>query len=97
MDNIRRESADQENYLGQVHAFWNTPIDFENTNLEIDKAPFCVLEETQLSKIHFLFTMLNINQLKVISRGIMIGLITKNDFLKKKAMFDDGYFTFREQ
>ena len=37
-----------------------------------------------MSKIHFLFTMLNISQLIVLSEGAMVGIITKNEFLKKR-------------
>lgn len=38
-----------------------------------------------MSKIHFLFTMLNISQLVVIKQGTMVGIITKNEFLKSRV------------
>jgi hypothetical protein len=46
--------------------FWMIQINYEHPFLETDRAPFSVFEETSLSKIHFLFTMLNISQLFVI-------------------------------
>ena len=66
--------------------FWIININYDHEMIEIDKAPFTVFEETNLAKIHFLFTMLNMSQLFVIRRGILVGIITKNEFLKKKRM-----------
>ena len=66
--------------------FWLIQINYDHEFLEIDKAPFMVMEETPMSKIHFLFTMLNLDQLFVIKMGVLVGIITKNDFLKKKRM-----------
>ncbi len=37
-----------------------------------------------MSKIHFLFTMLNITQLTVINKGFMEGIITRKEFLQKR-------------
>jgi signal-transduction protein with cAMP-binding, CBS, and nucleotidyltransferase domain len=37
-----------------------------------------------MSKIHFMFSMLNINQVIVIKDGSMVGIITKGEFLKKQ-------------
>lgn len=61
-------------------------INYDHSFLEIDRAPFTVMEETSLSKIHFLFTMLNLSQLFVIKKGVLVGIITKSEFLKKKKM-----------
>lgn len=66
--------------------FWYVHINYDHPFLEVDKAPFTVMEDTSLSKIHFLFTMLNLSQLFVIRKGVLVGIITKNDFLKKKRM-----------
>lgn len=65
---------------------WVANINYDHPFLDIDNAPFTVMEMTALSKIHFLFTMLNLSQLFVIRKGVLIGIITKNDFLKKKRM-----------
>jgi CBS domain-containing protein len=67
-----------------VKKFWETNVDFENQYLDVDRSPFCVLKDTPLSKVHFLFTMLNISQLIVIERGRMVGIITKREFLRQK-------------
>jgi predicted transcriptional regulator len=48
----------------------------------VDKSPFTVLADTPLTKVHFLFTMLNISQLFVVKRGVLVGIISKNEFLK---------------
>ena len=39
-----------------------------------------------MAKIHFLFTMLNLTQLIVLSKGITMGIITKSEFLKNKQV-----------
>ena len=38
-----------------------------------------------MSKIHFLFMMLGISSLTVVNKGIIKGLITKNEFIKKRS------------
>lgn len=48
------------------------------------------MEDTPLAKIHFLFTMLNISQLFVISEGILFGIITKNEFLRTRNIKNHG-------
>lgn len=37
-----------------------------------------------MSKLHFLFIMLNISQVNVIKKGIITGIITKLEFVKKR-------------
>jgi hypothetical protein len=37
-----------------------------------------------MSKIHFLFTMLNINLLIVVKKGVVKGIITKLEFIQKR-------------
>ena len=64
--------------------FWSNPIDYNNELLHINKSPFVLQEEAPFSKIHFLFTMLNINMLFIVKHGIMTGLITKLEFIKKR-------------
>lgn len=49
-----------------------------------DIAPFIVMEDTPMSKLHFLFIMLNISQVNVIKKGIITGIITKLEFVKKR-------------
>ena len=61
--------------------FWNTYIDYDDENLEVDKSPFTIFEQTPITKVHFLFTMLNISQLFVVQRGVIVGIIAKYEFL----------------
>jgi hypothetical protein len=42
------------------------------------------MEKTPLSKLHFLFTMLNETIILVVEKGILKGMITKLDFIKKR-------------
>jgi hypothetical protein len=50
--------------------FWNSPLDFYDKELMHgiykDIAPFIVLENTAMSKLHFLFLMLNISQVNIV-------------------------------
>ncbi|TNV72891.1 hypothetical protein FGO68_gene2426 [Halteria grandinella] len=72
----------------QLDNFWNMAIDFDDEDAETcimkDIAPFIVLEDTAVSKLHFLFIMLNIAQVNIISQGAIVGIITKLEFLKKR-------------
>ena len=72
-----------KNIREQIEAFWNTPIDFESLLIIKDKAPFIVMEQTAISKLHFIFVMLNIAQVNVIKRGRIVGIITKHEFMCK--------------
>ena len=38
-----------------------------------------------MSKIHFMFSMLNISSVYIIWDGRLVGIITKNEFLKKQT------------
>ena len=69
-----------------VDEFWNSEINYYDEMIEVDKAPFCVFEQTPMAKIHFLFTMLNLTQLIVLSKGLAMGIITKSEFLKNKQV-----------
>lgn len=68
--------------------FWNLPIDFDDEDssntLVKDIAPFIVLEDTAMSKLHFLFIMLNIAQVNIVKEGVITGIISKLEFLKKR-------------
>lgn len=63
-------------------------IDLEDEDAESsimkDIAPFILLEDTAMSKLHFLFIMLNISQVNIINQGTITGIITKLEFLKKR-------------
>jgi len=63
-------------------------IDLEDEDAESsimkDIAPFIVLEDTAMRKLHFLFIMLNISQVNIINQGTITGIITKLEFLRKR-------------
>ena len=63
-------------------------IDFEDEDSQSsiirDIAPFIVLEDTPMSKLHFLFIMLNIAQVNIINQGTITGIISKLEFLRKR-------------
>lgn len=57
--------------------------DCQNTIVK-DIAPMIVLEDTPMSKLHFLFIMLNISQVNIVNQGAITGIISKLEFLKKR-------------
>lgn len=81
-----RESYASMQDVTQFDDFWAIKINFDHNYLAVDRAPFIVMEDAYLSRVHFLFTMLNLSQVLVIRKGIIVGIITKNDFLKKKRL-----------
>jgi hypothetical protein len=92
---LRNSMIDRPSLHGQIasneeliESFWNTPIDFNDPAIVIDHSPFVVMENTSMSKIHFLFIMLNISQLTVIKKGVIKGVITKHEFIKKRRNED---------
>ncbi len=64
--------------------FWNAPIDCDDPRIVKNNSPFLVMLETPMSKIHFLFTMLNISMLLVVKEGVIKGMITKLEFIQKR-------------
>jgi hypothetical protein len=70
-----------ESHKEIVENFWNSPIDFEDPRIIKNSSPFLVMLDTPMSKIHFLFTMLNITMLLVVKKGVIKGMITKLEFI----------------
>jgi hypothetical protein len=64
-----------------IENFWNSPIDFEDKVIKKDSSPFLVMLETPMSKLHFLFTMLNISMLLVVEEGVIKGMVSKLEFI----------------
>lgn len=56
-----QEQSKQDKIIAEVESFWNTQIDYEDATIVQDPAPFIVMEDTPMSKLHFLFIMLNIS------------------------------------
>jgi len=90
-DQARRLERQQQ----VIEAFWRTPVNFEEPGLQKDIAPFIVMENTPMSKLHFLFIMLNMSQVNVVKKGVITGIITKLEFLQKKR--DEQKIKKREQ
>lgn len=67
-----------------MNDFWNAPINFDDPRIVKNTSPFLVMLETPMSKIHFLFTMLNISMLLVVKKGVIKGMITKLEFINKR-------------
>ena len=87
MLNINSESEEyQKQKVAMVKSFWNTPIDFNSQRLAKNPSPTILTEETPLSKIHFIFTMLNVNVVYVAKWGKIRGIITKLDFINKRRL-----------
>jgi CBS domain-containing protein len=64
-----KENEDTTSYNAKSE-FWNTKIDYDHDYLDIDKSPFAIMSDTELTKVHFLFLMLSISQLFVTRRGV---------------------------
>jgi hypothetical protein len=73
-----------EKHKDVVNSFWNAPINFDDPRIVKNTSPFLVMLETPMSKIHFLFTMLNISMLLVVKKGVIKGMITKLEFINKR-------------
>jgi hypothetical protein len=89
VDPLIHQMQEELSQLGLQHKevvenFWNAPIDFEDTRIFKNNSPFLVMLETPMSKIHFLFTMLNISMLLVVEEGVIKGMITKLEFIQKR-------------
>ena len=67
-----------------IENFWSAPIDFNDERIKIDSSPMLVMLDTPMSKIHFLFTMLNISMLLVLKKGVIKGMISKLEFIQKR-------------
>jgi hypothetical protein len=67
-----------------LEQFWSLPVDFDDIAFQKDIAPFIMMEDTPMSKLHFLFIMLNISQVNIVKQGIITGIISKLEFLKKR-------------
>mmetsp|Transcript_1066 Transcript_1066/g.942 ORF Transcript_1066/g.942 Transcript_1066/m.942 type:complete len:97 (+) Transcript_1066:1889-2179(+) len=81
--NSQEIEEDDESKI-QVEEFWNTAINWQDPEVDVNLAPFTLLEQTPLAKVHFLFTMLNVSHIFVINEGVLVGIITK------KRVFEEG-------
>jgi hypothetical protein len=63
--------------------FWYTKVKIDSPLLKLDKSPFCILSATPVSKVHFLFAMLNLKYAMVINEGRLVGTLSRSYFVKK--------------
>ena len=57
--------------------------------LKSEKSAFTIDVNFTYLKIHFLFTFLNKSHLFVYEEGYLVGIITKEDFVKKSIRYDE--------
>ncbi|OMJ88754.1 hypothetical protein SteCoe_9216 [Stentor coeruleus] len=73
----------EEEEVEEVTEFMNNPINISQRSLAVDDSPFSITESTPLAKIHFLFIMLGLTQVYVTKKGELVGIITRDIFVKK--------------
>ena len=73
----------EEEELDEVAEFMNQSVDINYKMLGTDDSPFSITESTPLAKIHFLFIMLGLTQVYVTKKGELVGIITRDIFVKK--------------
>lgn len=70
----------------EIKNFLRIEINFESEVLCLDDSPFAITESSPLPKIHFLFIMLGLSQVYVIRKGILVGMISRESFTKKRYL-----------
>ena len=70
--------------LIENRAFWNRALKFEDEQLDFNSSPLTIQPWFQLSKLQYLFATLGCTCVFVVDKGKLVGLITKEDFLKHK-------------
>lgn len=68
----------------EIRKFLEAPADLSNGLIHIDDAPLSIPETTPLAKVHFLFIMLGLTQIYVTKRGVLIGVISRDNFIMHK-------------
>ena len=68
----------------EIKLFLSRYIDFTNKLLEGEDSPFAINESTPLAKVHFLSIMLGFNQIYIIRKGQLVGMISRESFSKTR-------------
>ena len=66
----------------EVNEFLEVKVDFDSQDIAREDAPFALNETTPLAKVHFLFIMLGFNQVYLIRKGQLVGMISRESFSK---------------
>ena len=84
---MKAENQEMENRRQLVTELLSSiPIDFKDSKLSIEHFPVIVSESTKLIKVHYLFLMLGVDIIWVqSSKAVLMGKITKDDFLTFKS------------
>lgn len=67
-------------------------IDIEDDTIKSEKSAFTIDVNFTYLKIHFLFTFLNKSHLFVCEDGYLVGIITKEDFVRKSIRYDESQY-----
>ena len=68
--------------------FLKALIDVEDSKLCAEKSAFTIDKSLSVLKVQFLFTFLNVSHIFVTNKGEMVGMITKEDFIKKASLLE---------
>lgn len=66
---------------GRLKEFWKTKV-LLMISMQFDRSPFTENEDTQVSKVHYLFVILGILQIYITQKGQITGVITRKSFLE---------------
>jgi len=82
------KSRTPEEKINKKHAkdFINCQINFLEIGKKIDLSPLVVYESTPLAKVHFIFSMMSPYQVYVVDKGLVTGIITVHDFMRKNKI-----------
>lgn len=70
----------------------NETIDFDYADINIDPAPFQLVERTPISKVHRLFTILALNRAYVTQLGRLVGFVGLNELRRSIEDINNGNF-----
>ena len=68
----------------KIKLFLSRYIYFTYKLLEGEDSPFAINESTPLAKVHFLFIMLSFNQIYILRKGQLVGMISRENFSKTR-------------
>lgn len=81
-DRISRHYSYNMSEIVEVRKFMNQELDIMSHLLKVDNAPFSIEHSTVFAKIQFMFLMLNLSQVYVTEKGILVGILTRDSFIK---------------
>lgn len=70
------------------------PIDLAAADINIDPAPFQLVEKTSILKVHSLFSMVGINHAYVTKIGRLVGVVGLKEVILKKFIKVKTIFLF---